>query len=75
MTGHAILLPVDNDFFNLSLPEKMSTLDKKLTESIINLNNPKDLHPFPILGMPDWHPDNNNAEFYKNTSYFRPKNR
>lgn len=33
---------------------------------------PKDLSPLPILGIPGWHAENNNENFYANKNYFRP---
>ena len=32
---------------------------------------PKDLQPFPILGMPGWDPANGEEAYYDNTDYFR----
>jgi hypothetical protein len=30
------------------------------------------LSPLPLLGIPDWWPDNNYEVFYENIRYFRP---
>jgi len=32
-----------------------------------------ELRPLPVLGVPGWHVDNANAEFYDNADYFRPR--
>jgi len=31
-----------------------------------------DLSPLPLLGVPGWAMDNEHAEYYDNTAYFRP---
>jgi len=68
---------------------KLSTLLKKTTSThaVANsplatnsgytsaLNNPRDLQPFPLLGMPGLWPGNETAEFYLNQRYFRPGRR
>lgn len=32
-----------------------------------------ELRPLPVLGVPGWHTDNANPDFYNNTDYFRPR--
>ena len=32
---------------------------------------PRELSPLPVLGIPGWWPDNERADFYDNTDYFR----
>ena len=50
-----------------------SEIDKLLAAYIQkSLTNTKQLSPFPILGYPDWHPENETPAFYANTDYFRP---
>jgi len=39
------------------------------------LNNPRDLQPFPLLGMPGLWPGNDTPAFYENERYFRPGRR
>jgi hypothetical protein len=34
---------------------------------------PRDLPPFPVFGLPGWSPQNEAAEFYDDTRYFRPR--
>jgi len=36
------------------------------------LRQPRDLQPFPVLGMPGLWPDNETPAFYDNSGYFRP---
>ena len=74
MTCHSVLLHVPDTIFS-STREKLfehldSVLEKHFTKSLIQ--TPQDLSPFPLLGMPGWHPENNQENFYHNSSYFRP---
>lgn len=39
------------------------------------LASPRQLCPFPLLGTPSWHPDNDKRDFYNNSAYFRPRPR
>lgn len=64
MTGHALLFHSDgfdqcdtvtSCFQALSLPSMTS----------------RDLSPFPVLGLPGWHPQNSDPRFYDNNAYFR----
>jgi hypothetical protein len=34
---------------------------------------PRDLPPLPVFGLPGWSPENEAAEFYDDTRYFRPR--
>jgi Protein of unknown function (DUF3025) len=36
------------------------------------LNDPQDLRPLPLSGIPGWHPDNENDDFYSHAPCFRP---
>ena len=57
MTANAILIEADKTFFEQQLTAQLEWLDKQLA-AIFRAGNvltkPKDLHPFPILGMPGW---------------------
>ena len=56
-------------------PESTSLheIDQQLSLFIQHdLSHTKQLHAFPILGYPHWHPDNTQETFYNNTAYFRP---
>ena len=70
MTGHAILLLVDCAYFQLSQKAQLNFLDNTLS-SQRKFESPKDLSPFPLLGMPGWHPENADESFYLNQHYFR----
>lgn len=78
MTANTILLEVDNDFFQMELTQQLIAIDQMLAELLRNnqrYQKPKDLQPFPILGMPGWDPDNNEERYYDNQHYFRPGRR
>lgn len=70
MTGHAILLHEEKDFFDRDLKFQLEKLDNYLADALQNYST-KNLHPFPVLGMPNWHSDNVAENFYENKNYFR----
>lgn len=70
MTGHAILLSVDSEYFELSQSAQLHFLDKALSIQR-RFDSTKDLSPFPLLGMPGWHLENDDESFYLNQQYFR----
>ncbi len=72
MTAKAVFILVEPHFFNLSLPEQAVQLDVLVAQIMDAIQSPKELHPFPLLGIPGWHPDNESPEFYRNLAYFRP---
>ena len=75
MTGHAVLLTVPNKVFDLPTEHLIQYLDPLLEASFTSnssIQTPQDLSPFPLLGLPGWHPDNCQESFYKNANYFRP---
>ncbi|MDP2560129.1 DUF3025 domain-containing protein [Psychrobium sp. 1_MG-2023] len=75
-TGKALFLPVESDFFNLSLFDKYSHLDTMLANNLADLmQDNSNLSPLPMLGVPGWWQENQNDQFYDNTDYFRPKRR
>lgn len=76
MTGKAVIIEVTEDYFQLSLNEKILFSDDIISQFILSdacYNSPKCLQPFPILGLPQWHAKNAQADFFENTKYFRPK--
>ncbi len=76
MTAKAIIIVVKPDYFNLSTNIKLNFLDQLLSQLIMSKAcppTPKSLQPFPLLGMPGWHPNNEREEFFEQKNYFRPK--
>lgn len=75
MTVNTILLEVDPGYLALPLNERLNSIDAQLAEIFREGNRyrqPKDLQPFPILGMPGWDAANGHESYYENTRYFRP---
>ena len=77
MTAHCVLLTVPADLLTQPLHAILNYCDNHVAQDFTyqkqRIRSPKDLHPFPILGMPGWHSENSQESFYDNTSYFRPK--
>lgn len=74
MTGKGLIFHVEPSFYHQSLHSQITALDNKL----VNLLSTKsvtstDLTPIPLLGYPDWSPDNAHAAYYDNSNYFRPR--
>lgn len=75
MTGKVIFLQVEPMFFDLSIEQRLSFIDDQLSAWILHADfpdDPKALHPFPMLGWPKWHAQNTDPAFYDNRNYFRP---
>lgn len=78
MTANAILLDVEQDYFAQPLADRLKTIDEKLAVIFrdgLRYRQPKDLQPFPILGMPGWDSANSAESYYDNVRYFRPGRR
>jgi len=74
MTSPAILLLVEPDFFMAPLHTQLEIADHSVAEhfrSKAATLSPKDLQPFPLLGMPGWYNGQQTEAFYSNTRYFR----
>lgn len=74
MTANAILLKVDKSYFAKPMNERLAFIDDQLAAIFTTgaqYTQPRDLNPFPILGMPGWHKENNIEGFYDNQDYFR----
>ncbi len=75
MTANTILIEADSDYFSLDRAGRLAWIDARLAAIFARgelYQKPKDLHPFPILGMPGWDPANGEEGYYDNTDYFRP---
>ena len=74
LTANSILLKVDKEFFQQKLEERLDYIDERLAAIFSDgtqYTKPKDLSPFPVLGLPGWDPDNESEAYYDNTGYFR----
>jgi hypothetical protein len=74
MTGQGLLLEVEPAFFSWPLVRQLAQLDSQLAEYIAtpeHFRSTRDLAPVPLLGVPGWAADNDSADYYDNTAYFR----
>lgn len=74
MTANTILLKVDAALLSASNQEQLDFIDTQLAQLFVDgsrYTKPKDLSPFPLLGLPGWDKNNREEEYYENTSYFR----
>ena len=75
MTANTILLQVEKGYFSLPQQEQLAYIDERLAgifQAGDRYTQPRDLQPFPILGMPGWDAANGSESYYDNTNYFRP---
>lgn len=76
MTANCILFHADEAVIEQSNQQQLDWIDTKLANLFsegTQYIKPKDLSPFPLLGLPGWD-DNNVVEgYYDNQQYFRPK--
>ncbi len=73
VTGKALIMPVEVDFFSRPLAEQMIAIDNWAAAEVASgrlMQRP--LHPLPVLGIPGWDERNAEASFYDNQNYFRP---
>ena len=73
LTGKAVFVEVNPGSLELEGDSWLNFLDGRLVNFFKNggLSDNQDLHPLPILGIPGWFSENENARFYENRSYFR----
>lgn len=74
MTANTILIEADSGYFSLDRAGRLAWIDARLAAIFARgelYQKPKDLQPFPILGMPGWDPANGEEAYYDNTDYFR----
>ncbi|MBH0097039.1 DUF3025 domain-containing protein [Psychrobacter sp. NZS113] len=76
LCAHSIVINVAQEFFTLSLAERMNCLDEKVAQYMDELLSkddvtPRQLAPLPILGVPHFWPDNTDSSFYDDNHVFR----
>lgn len=76
LCAHSIVIHVAQEFFSLSLAERMSYLDDKVAEYMDTLLSnddvkPRQLAPLPILGVPHFWAENADTDFYEDSYVFR----
>lgn len=75
MTANCILFNVHEELIQQTNQQQLDWIDTELASLFIKgnpYNKPKDLSPFPLLGLPGWDKNNESESFYDNTHYFRP---
>lgn len=75
MTANTVLLKVDENYFAQPLAQRLADIDCRLAaifEKGELYIKPRDLNPFPLLGLPGWDMDNELEAYYDNSNYFRP---
>ncbi|WP_201549815.1 DUF3025 domain-containing protein [Psychrobacter fjordensis] len=76
LCAHSIVINVAQEFFTLSLAERMSYLNDKVAEYMDTLLSnddvtPRQLAPLPILGVPHFWSENTDPSFYDDDYVFR----
>ena len=76
LCAHSIVINVTQDFFALSLSERISHLDKRVADYMEALLSqldvtPRKLSPLPILGVPHYWAENAHSSFYDDSQVFR----
>ena len=76
LCAHSIVIHVAQEFFTLSLAERMNCLDDKVAEYMDTLLSnddvkPHQLAPLPILGVPHFWAENTDTDFYEDSFVFR----
>ncbi|HLY95595.1 MAG: DUF3025 domain-containing protein [Sideroxydans sp.] len=75
MTGQGLLLPVERAFFSWPPARQLAHLDDLLADYLSeaeHCRSTRELTPVPLLGVPGWAADNEDAAYYDDTHYFRP---
>ncbi len=78
ITGRSLLLEIDRAFLKWPLAEQLAHLDARLAAQIADpqaLLRTNQLAPLPVLGVPGWCADNEEATYYDDQNYFRPGRR
>ena len=74
MTGHGLLIEVEQGFFSWPPAQQWEHLDSLLADYLAasgRCRNTRELSPVPLLGVPGWTAGNDSAAYYDNTVYFR----
>jgi hypothetical protein len=78
MTGHAVLLDVDAEWLAPGAAQLMPRVDRLLEALVADpqaMQTTRQLSPLPVLGVPGWCRENESADYYDDTRYFRPGRR
>lgn len=75
MTGQGLVLPVVQEFFDWPPEQQLAHLDTLLADYLSapeHCRSTQELTPVPLLGIPGWAAENEDAAYYDNAAYFRP---
>ena len=73
ITGRAVLLEVGPELLVAPINAQIGELDRMAARHLLDsrrLQSTRDLAPLPILGVPGWCVENENASYYDDTDYF-----
>lgn len=75
LTGKWVVIDSSAEILGLPKNVQYRLIDQKLNALLDNglLNDNSKMSPLPLLGVPKWHTDNEDRNYYNNTDYFRPK--
>ena len=76
LTAKCVVIEVEPYFFTLNRAQQYAHLDPILATELARtalFDQPRPLLPLPLLGIPDWWPENQDTTFYDNQDYFRPR--
>ena len=74
ITGRAVLLEVQPELLAAPIGAQIDELDRMVAQQLLDprcLRSTRDLAPLPILGVPGWCVENDNAAYYDDSTYFR----
>jgi hypothetical protein len=74
VTAKALVIDVQHEMLALPDRELTAALDERAAEHFAApgaLESTRSLHPLPILGVPGWAPENEDAAFYDDAAVFR----
>ena len=74
MTANCILLSAGENILQQTNQQQLDFIDSELAALLSKgepYKKPKDLSPFPLLGLPGWDKNNEMESYYDNTDYFR----
>lgn len=73
ITAHTRVIEADDDYFKLSVEQQRAWIDEHVATSLANEElNTSCFTPLPVLGVPGWWPQQDEA-FYADATVFRPK--
>ena len=75
ITGKAVAFIVEPGFMQFDPATQRRQLDDRLADKLKagdRFLTPRELMPLPVLGLPGWWHEGDDADFYDNSDYFRP---